>query len=124
VQLVEVESDGEAWSVADEEASFAIEDFSTRPGNYDAALALHGLAIAMGVGAPELLIAQARDQDEQHEHEDALEEPKARIVAAVGLDKSAGAVGWRRGVGHGSGESIGGLRRVCADKPQDLGLQG
>src|SRR5690606_25052626 len=90
-KFVEVEGDGEAGAVADEQAAFAIIDVAARPGDEDAALVLDLGAFVVVVGPQQLLIGEAAGEDQQEPGEDEVEKDDPRIKAAMGFDEAAGA---------------------------------
>ena len=61
LELVEVEHDGEARAVADEQPALAVVDVAARARHEDPALVLHALGIEVAGGVEELLVGEADD---------------------------------------------------------------
>ena len=100
-EFVEVEHDGEAGAVADEDGdAVAGVDVAARAGDEDAALALDAFALVVGVGFEQLLVGESAGEDEEEGGDDEVEEDDARVVALVGLEEAAGVVG-EIGLGRG-----------------------
>jgi hypothetical protein len=93
-ELVEVDHDGEAGAIADEDGdAVARVDVAARAGNEDAALALDAFALVVSFGLEELLVGEAADERQEQRGHDEIEKDDAGIVAFVGLKQVARALG-------------------------------
>ena len=71
-KFVEVEDDGEARAVADEELAVAVVDIPAGAGDEDPALVLGTLALGVEFGVEELLVRQAAGEDDQQGRDDEI----------------------------------------------------
>ncbi len=105
-QLVEVNHDGEARAVADEQAALAVVDVAARAGHKDAALVLLAFLRVVNIGLQELLPGQAEGKDQEQAEGDEIKKYHAHLVIFARLDdEGAGAFG-DAGSGHEKAEGL------------------
>ena len=105
-QLVEVNHDGEARAVADEEAAFTVVNVAARAGHEDAPLVLLAFALVVNIGLQELLPGQAEGKHEEQAEGDKIEEDHPHLVIAARLDDEGAGVFGDAGGGHGTTEGL------------------
>ena len=71
-KFIEVEHDGEARAVADEELAVAVIDVATGTGDEDATLVLRTLALGVEFSVEELLVREATGENDQQSGDDEI----------------------------------------------------
>ncbi len=92
LELVEIEHDGEAGPVADQEEAVAVVDVAARTRDQDAPLGLLALALVVDAGPQQLLVGEAGGERQQQGRHESVEEEDARVARLVRLEQGAGIV--------------------------------